>query len=306
MSAHELKRQVFKPLQFIVDGLIPTGLSILAGSPKVGKSWLSLDIALSTARGVGCLGERSCPKGAVLYLALEDSDRRLQARLEQMLGTGPAWPRNLYFETSWKRADAGGLEQLRHWVETTAGARLIVIDVFEKFRTLSGRSGGYQREYVELGPLHDLARETGIGIVLVHHLRKSGGGDPFERITGSSGFVGVPDTIIVLDKGRAGTRLLARGRDIDESVLDVSFDRQSMTWRVADPRAAVSAYPERDRVLALLAESTSPLTPLEIAKRLERSHAAIRALVSRMSKAGEIEKVGTGRYVGRLRQEDAA
>lgn len=57
VSAHELKRRVFEPLQFIVEGLIPTGLTALAGSPKVGKSWLSLDIALSTARGIGCLGE---------------------------------------------------------------------------------------------------------------------------------------------------------------------------------------------------------------------------------------------------------
>lgn len=305
VSAHELKRRVFEPLSFIVEGLIPTGLAVLAGSPKVGKSWLSLDIALSTARGVGCLGERSCTKGAVLYLALEDSDRRLQSRLERMLGMGPVWPRNLYFETVWPRVDEGGLERLRHWVETTADARLIVIDVFEKFRSLSGRSGGYQSEYAALSPLFELAREAGIGIVLVHHLRKSGG-DAFDRITGSAGFVGVPDTILVLDKGRGGTRLLARGRDIEETVLDVAFDMQSMSWRVVQPRAALSAYPERDRVQSLLAESGVPLTPLDIAQRLEQSPTAIRALLSRMYRGGEIEKVGLGRYVSRRRHDDAA
>lgn len=242
----------------------------------------------------------------MLYLALEDSDRRLHGRLERMLEMGPAWPRNLYFETTWMRADDGGLDRLRHWVEATAEARLVVIDVFEKFRSLTGRSGGYQREYIELSPLLDLARETGIGIIMVHHLRKSGGGDPFERITGSSGFVGVPDTILVLDKGRGGTRLLARGRDIEEAGYDVEFDTSSMSWRMVKRRATISAYPERDLVQSLLAESSVPMTPLEIAQRLEQSHTGVRALLSRMYKAGEIEKVGTGRYISRHRREDAA
>ena len=88
-SAHELKGRDFAPLQFVVDGLIPLGLTVLAGAPKVGKSWLSLDIALSVARGNAVPDENAhrCAKGAVLYLALEDNDRRLRGRLEQLLGT---------------------------------------------------------------------------------------------------------------------------------------------------------------------------------------------------------------------------
>lgn len=126
-SAHQLKKIVFEPLDFVVQGLVPTGLTILAGLPKAGKSWLSLDMALSVSRGVGCLGERMCPKGEVLYLGLEDSDRRLQMRLEQMLGRGPAWPRGLFFKTDWPRADEGGVDLLRCWVAEATNPRLVII-----------------------------------------------------------------------------------------------------------------------------------------------------------------------------------
>ena len=152
VSADALKSRQFGPLQFIVEGLIPVGLTILAGAPKARKSWLALDIALSVARGVACLDARKhpCPKGAVLYLALEDSERRLQDRIAQMLGQGSVWPNNLFFETSWPRLDADGLPRLRDWIEATPEARLIVIDVFQKFRSATGAQAGYSLSLIHI------------------------------------------------------------------------------------------------------------------------------------------------------------
>jgi RecA-family ATPase len=85
VSAHELASKSFPPINFVVVGLIFKGLTILAGEPKVGKSWLSLNLALSIARGTSCLGDRSCPQGDVLYLALEDDEARLQRRIRAPL-----------------------------------------------------------------------------------------------------------------------------------------------------------------------------------------------------------------------------
>lgn len=298
-SAHELKARTFAPLQFIVDGLIPIGLTVLAGAPKVGKSWLSLDIALSVARGTAVLDERvhRCGEGAVLYLALEDSERRLRGRLAQLLGTGPAWPRNLFFETTWPRMDADGLERLDRWVCETTGARLIVIDVFQKFRSV-GSQAGYQQDYRDLTKLLDLARRREIGIILVHHLRKSGGGDPFERVTGSAGFLGVPDTNMVLDKGRAGTRLLAQGRDIEEFVRDVTFDPLALRWRLAQPRSIVK-YPERARIRDILLESAAPLSAIAIAAQTGQTVNAVSRMLGEMLGDGEIVKAGWGLYTSK-------
>ena len=301
VSADVLKHRQFAPLKFIVDSLIPTGLTILAGAPKARKSWLAVDIALSVARGVACLDERKnlCPEGAVLYLALEDSERRLKDRLGQMLGDGPAWPANLYFETSWPRMDADGVPRLLDWIEATPGARLIVIDVFQKFRSATGAQAGYAKDYADLTELQDLAREKNIGIILVHHLRKSGGGDPFERMTGSTGILGAADTLLVLDKGRGGTRLLAEGKDIEPAALDISFDDQAKRWRMVKPGAAVSSHPERDRIVAVLTASPQPLAPREIAEVTGQGADAVRQLLKTMADVGEIEKTGRGRYVAR-------
>lgn len=300
VSADVLKGRQFAPLKFIVDGLIPTGLTILAGAPKARKSWLALDIALSVARGVPCLDERkhNCPRGTVLYLALEDSERRLKDRIGQMLGQAPIWPENLFFETGWPRMDADALPRLRQWVEETPEARLIIIDVFQKIRSGNGAQAGYAKDYDDLTALQTFARDKDIGILLIHHLRKSGG-EPFERMTGSTGLQGVSDTLIVLDKGRGGTRLLARGRDTEETEQEVTFDNLAKRWRLAPPRAAVSAHPERDRIAALLAGSPKPLSPRDIEEATGQAADAVRQLLKTMVDAGEIVRVARGWYIGR-------
>lgn len=300
ISAYALKSRQFGPLQFIVEGLIPVGLTILAGAPKARKSWLALDIALSVARGGACLDERKnlCPRGAVLYLALEDSERRLKDRIAQMLGQEPVWPSNLFFETSWPRLDADGLPRLREWIEATPEARLIVIDVFQKFRSATGSQTGYSKDYADLTDLLNLAREKEVGIVLVHHLRKSGG-DPFDRMTGSTGILGVPDTLVVLDKQRGGTRLLVQGRDIGELALEIVFDAAAKRWRVARQPASISTHPERDRIVALMETASQPLSSKDIETATGQSADAVRQLLKRMVDSGEIEKVARGRYVAR-------
>ena len=77
-----------KPV-WAIPGLLPVGLTILAGRPKVGKSWLTLQIALAVASGGRVLGQPG-EKGPVLYLALEDPPRRLK---ERMLKQG--WTKDL-------------------------------------------------------------------------------------------------------------------------------------------------------------------------------------------------------------------
>lgn len=300
VSARELEARTYEPLQYIVQELIPTGLTVLAGAPKARKSWLALDIALSVARGTACLDERknACPQGAVLYLALEDSERRLKDRIGKILEQMSDWPSNLFFETQWPRMDADGLGRLRQWIDTTPQARLIVIDVFQKFRSAGGAQSSYAKEYADLTELLNLAREKHVGIVLIHHLRKSKG-DPFERMTGSTGFLGVPDTLIVLDTGRGTSRLLAQGRDIHETAMEIVFDEVAMRWRLAQPRVDSKKHPERDRIVAVLEAAAGPLSPLEIAAATGQGRDAIRQLLKSMDDSGEIENVGRGLYVSR-------
>ncbi|MGH7746726.1 MAG: AAA family ATPase, partial [Candidatus Dormibacteria bacterium] len=140
ISAADLATMTFAPIRWIVPDYIPDGLTILAGKPKSGKSWMVLDIAAAVARGGYALGNQAVV-GDVLYGALEDAPRRLKGRMGKLMA-GAAWPGRLQFWTGMERLEAGGLDQLRQWIATAPGPRLIVLDTFAKVRSPKGRDEG--------------------------------------------------------------------------------------------------------------------------------------------------------------------
>src|SRR5438034_522729 len=72
-TAAQLEDWTFDPISYVIPRLFPEGLTILAGRPKVGKSWMALDIALGVAGGRYILGDIKLEEGDVLYAALEDN-----------------------------------------------------------------------------------------------------------------------------------------------------------------------------------------------------------------------------------------
>jgi predicted ATP-dependent serine protease len=89
-SAASLRSMEFPPVSFIVPGFVPEGLTILAGRPKIGKSWLALEVCLGVAGDYTVLGGSQPVPGDVLYCALEDNPRRLQKRIYKLLA-GREW-----------------------------------------------------------------------------------------------------------------------------------------------------------------------------------------------------------------------
>ena len=80
---------LYEPLEkpsFVVDSLIPTGLSLFCGSQKIGKSWLMLKLCLCVSQGIP-LWDMPTMEGDVLYLCLEDTFCRMQDLRES--GTAP-------------------------------------------------------------------------------------------------------------------------------------------------------------------------------------------------------------------------
>jgi len=73
ISASALMKMQFDPIRYIADGYIVEGLTILAGAPKIGKSWMALNLAVAVAAGKPVFGSVPCTHGDVLYLALEDN-----------------------------------------------------------------------------------------------------------------------------------------------------------------------------------------------------------------------------------------
>ncbi len=95
-TASELLAAVFPDPKYVIPGIVPEGLSIVAGPPKVGKSWLAMNAAVAVGSGGKAFGRLPVEQGHVLYLALEDPGRRLQKRLRQVMAEGPT-PSHLTF-----------------------------------------------------------------------------------------------------------------------------------------------------------------------------------------------------------------
>lgn len=296
ITAAELQGKAFAPVRWAVPDLIPEGLTILAGKPKLGKSWLVLDVALATAQGGWTLGDRHCIQGDVLYAALEDGERRLQERLRKVCAQA-TWPHALCFRTELPNLSDGGLDALRSWVVTAEDPRLIIVDTFAKVRPTKARDETqYEADYRAAGMLKRLADETGVAVVMVHHVRKMEAEDPFDTVSGTNGLTGAADTILVLKRDGGGVTLYARGRDIEERELALQFQRDACRWRVLGDAEEVHRSDERKAILDALTGAGEPMTPREVSDVTEHTYGATRKLLFSMVRDGEVQRIGRGKY----------
>lgn len=298
VSAASLSKREFKEPKWAVPDLIPEGLTILAGNPKAGKSWLVLDFAAAIAAGGGALGNIPCEAGPSLYLALEDTERRLQGRLRAVLQGEPA-PEQMIIATSWRKADEGGLDDLRAWLSANPDARFVCIDTLALIRGKPTRDQGvYAADYDAISVFKKLADEFTVPIILVHHRRKETSSDPLGSVSGTAGLTGSADTIIVLNRQpneRHGT-IYVRGRDVMEAEIAVEFDEDTGRWVKLGSADDFRKSEARREIIRLLADTRDPLTPAEIADALGKKRGAVRMALSRCHRAGDIAKLPNGKY----------
>lgn len=230
-SCEDIMTTVYKPVEFVIDGLIAQGLYILAGAPKVGKSWLALDMCLSIAKGESVLGQKTL-QGTALYLCLEDSYVRIQNRLYEITDVPTE---NLYFSVMSESIGNGLEEQIESFKIEHCGLKIVFIDTLQKVRNESESS--YGTDYKELSVLKALADKLEIAIIVVHHTRKCKDSDPFNMISGSTGLSGCVDGSMVLIETKSGSRnakLFCVGRDIENAEISLHFDSDLKKWIVTD------------------------------------------------------------------------
>ena len=250
VSARDLQRTALLPPAWVVEGLLCEGASMLASRPKMGKSWMVLDLCLRVARGEPFLGFPTW-KGECLYLALEDNQRRLKTRLTKLLGDRDA-PEGFYFSTQSHDLSEGLLEELETHVREHPNTKLIVIDTLQRVRPAgSARESAYSADYRAVVPLKRFADAHRLCLLLVHHLRKMGDdGDPFNRISGTNGILGALDTSIVLDRERRGdedTVFSVTGRDVESQEKVIRFDKESCRWTLVGDASQLRERLERER-----------------------------------------------------------
>jgi hypothetical protein len=297
VTAADLMAMEFAPIKWVVPGYIPEGLTLLAGSPKIGKSWMALGLALAVAGGGKAFDEIECEPGRVLYLALEDNFRRIKSRLQYM-GVRSA-PTALDIMTTWPTVDEDCVPQLELWLDQNPDARLVVVDVFAKIKSSKGGNRPqYDVDYKDVTALQRLAIDRSIAIILVHHTRKMESEDPFDAVSGTRGLTGSADSTFVLTRatGQSRPALYGRGRDIEEIEREMEFNPGNGHWTVAGPVLAMAATPERQVIVDVLKMASGPMGLADIAEAAKRSKANVSNMLAKLIEAGTVRKPSTGLY----------
>jgi AAA domain len=298
LTAAELLGLELPPIRWSVQGLLPEGVTLLAGKPKLGKSWMALGIAIAISTGGVALGTRQVEMGDVLYMALEDNYRRLRKRLKKLL-TNEA-PERLHIVTEWPRMDEGGAEALERWLEAHPDARLVVVDILKRVRPrTSPNRSVYEADYEALEAMQRLAAEYEVSILVVHHLRKLGAADPLDEISGSTGLSGGADGVLVLkrDRGCADAYLHVTGREIEEEAeLALRWESDLASWTLVGDAEEYRISKERQEIVRVLEEAGEPMSPKEVAEFLSKPPNTVKYLMWKMSKDGQLATVGQGRY----------
>lgn len=297
-SAGDLMCASFPEPKWAVPGLLAEGLNLLAGSPKLGKSWLALGLAISVASGGMALGKIRVDQGDVLVCALEDTARRLQSRLSILLGT-EAVPARLDFVTHMPRLpDAAPL--ICGWLDDHPGARLVVIDVLRKVRPIADeRSDLYGRDYEAMSQLKAIADKYSVAILAIHHTRKSEAEDVFDTVSGSNGLTGAADAILVAKRLRnsATAELHLTGRDVEERSYALEWLAESCTWGLLEePVEVIKLSDTRRRILDHLA-TVEAATPTQIADALALKLNTVKPILRRMADDLQVDSDGRGNYL---------
>ena len=279
ISMTELFQTTYKSRPPIIDGLLYAGAYILAGAPKIGKSFLVAQIAYHVSTGEK-LWEFNVHQGTVLYLALEDDYQRIQSRMFMMYGVEDS--DKLHFATAASKIGSGLDEQLENFVREHPNTNLIFIDTMQKIREIGGEAYSYASDYEIIGKLKQFADKYSICVLTVHHTRKQPAGDAFEMISGTTGLLGCADGSLLMQKKKR-TALEATidvvGRDQQDQILYLNKDPETQIWNLERTENELHKEPPDpvlEKVAALVSASNWEWTgsPSELAAAVNTGMAA--------------------------------
>ena len=244
VTAESIFYRPFEPQPMFVEDIIPGGLTVLAGTPKIGKSWMALDLAISVAEGTPFLG-KPVHRTGVLYYCLEDTYLRIRNRMHELADEPPE---DLYFSTTSEKIGSGFTRDIVNFLLDHEDVELIIVDTLQKVRGSDdgSGSGSYSKDYDEMGKFKEIADLYKKSIVVIHHLRqRPDPDDPFNEIAGTNGIIGVSDTNIVLKRTKSSmtAEMFIRGRDVEERkfILEYDFPR----WKVLDEKRSFEIEKEK-------------------------------------------------------------
>ena len=231
ITAGELMDTPLAPKFQIVDDFLPVGTYILAGTPKIGKSFLMTQLCWCVSEGVRFL-EYDTQQATVLYLALEDTNIRLQERLNRMFGVD--WQGehlHLAFQTLRQGEDL--VTELHEFVFDHPDTKLIVIDTLQRVRSAGDGNCRYASDYKDVQIFKEFSDTHDLALILVHHTRKNTESpNPFVQIFGANGLMGTADRAFIMHRGKGEVFLDFIGCDLPQQRYILRFERSNCRWEL--------------------------------------------------------------------------
>lgn len=234
---NELRQATFPERRWLVRGLIPDGLTIIGGAPKVAKSYAAYDLILATAQQGLALGHFGCEPGPALYMAVEDDQGETQLRVYEVRPTIGEVD-GLYFVNATEIPTI--TEGLCDYVESVVlehKLSLVVIDPLMYVYDLpSNKKDPFLEMKSALLPFRQLARALQFSMVFVDHQRKTSKDDIdiFQTLYGSRAKEAIADSLIMVSRYENEVRFDCKGRSIKPQVLHFTFTRNeeanTFTW----------------------------------------------------------------------------
>lgn len=305
ISAATILGTTYPPVEYVVPGLIPEGLTMLVASPKIGKSWMVLGLALASASGGVALGRLRVDRRPVLYLALEDGERRLQGRLRTIHGTPEA---GLLFKTS--LGHFGPVDVISAFIDRHAEDRpLVILDTLGKVRGVGNGADNYGRDYTQMSQLkHCVDSCPGSSLIVVHHTNKGEHGDFLSGVSGTQGLAGASDTIAVIQRERNSPEgaLHITSRDAMEGSYGVRFEGGAWTLDGDTLTEAAQSLNNREtregtgdtmkRIVSAVQQHPEGTGPRDVAEATGVDDATVRRYLRRAVDGGRIKNPSRGVY----------
>jgi len=303
IDAKEMQEMKLADINWIIRDLAPEGLAVLAGRPKIGKSWMAMDFATSVARGTRTLGYFDTTSSSVLYLPYEDNYRRLQSRLNLVVtgSVSEEAPKNLFYPKDnfdFPKLNETGADEIEKILDNNIDIRFVVIDTLGRGIADKARRDRsiYHADYDLSSKLQKIAMERNICVLLLHHTRKEKAEYIFDEISGSTGLTAGFDTMMVINRTKDGHTLNVTGRDVIESEYRIEFDESTCVWRVAGKVSELKMTAEREEIYELIKTYGRQMKTGEIAEALGKTKSNISKMLGKMVRDDVLKSVSYGVY----------
>ncbi len=297
ITAEELGNSDLPEPNFIIPGILPMGLTVMAGKPKTYKSMFSLYTCISVATGKTLFDHIEVQSRGVLYIALEDTAYRVKSRSMKMLGEIPP-PDNLHFAFDWPAIGTGFVREIKKFLEEHDDIKLIVVDTLARVSGSTRLGSNYQANYDLISKIKRLADLCQIAILVVHHAKKGQTKDILDGVLGSTGITAAADNIMLMSRSKthSGPFLHIEGRDVEQAELALDFDQDNGMFSLAGPAEEYLMSPERREVFEVMQRADRSMKLKEIAEALGKKGPVVHKLLAGLIEQGLVEQPGHGSY----------